>query len=58
MPADGIRLPIFISGDFGRSPFFGQLSDTHKRLPVREPYIVSVSVAMSVQEVINGSRHS
>jgi hypothetical protein len=25
-PADGVRLPMGESGDFGRSPFFGQLS--------------------------------
>jgi hypothetical protein len=48
VPADGIRLPIFISGGFGRSPFFGQLPDKQKRLPARQRYIVSVSVTMSV----------
>jgi hypothetical protein len=26
VPTDGTRLPILRSGDFGRSPFFGQLS--------------------------------
>jgi hypothetical protein len=26
VPTDGNGLPIFIGGDFGRSPFFGQLS--------------------------------
>jgi hypothetical protein len=26
VPTDGTRLPMFMSGGFGRSPFFGQLS--------------------------------
>src|ERR1700730_5073766 len=31
VPADGIRLPILRSGDFGTSPFFGQVSDSGKQ---------------------------
>jgi hypothetical protein len=35
VPADGIRLPLFGSGGFGRSPFFGQLSVKANYLTVR-----------------------
>jgi len=33
VPADGTRLPLKETGDFGTSPIFGQLSD--KPSPVR-----------------------
>jgi hypothetical protein len=36
VPADGIRLPFFRSGDLGTSPFFGQLSVRPISLTVRQ----------------------
>jgi hypothetical protein len=38
LPTGGIRLPIFISGDFGTSPFWGQLFGKPRRLTVRGSY--------------------
>lgn len=45
--ADGIRLPICGSDDFGASPFLEQLSGKRTRLTASERYIVSVSMTMS-----------
>jgi len=47
VPTDGIRLPIDGSGDFGKSPFFGQLSGKLRALTVHGRYTVSGSMPMS-----------
>jgi hypothetical protein len=52
-PADGIRLPFFGSGDFGTSPFFGQLSVEAIRSTARQSTIL---VAHTKDRTESGSR--
>jgi len=47
VPADSTGLPTFVTGDFGRSPVFGHISDMQESPTALEGYIVSVSVDMS-----------
>jgi hypothetical protein len=56
VPTDGIRLPVERSGDFGTSPFFGQLSGKRNRLTAFKHYIVSVPMAMIAWDRMTISR--
>ena len=52
-PTDGIKLPVKYSGDVGASPLLGKLSGKQERSTARERYTVSVSMAMSVTNLLH-----